>query len=236
MNDGGGNIKALFQSHCLLGLSKITMFTSTSSEEAEEYARQSLETIQSLASSSSSSSLKTFSFYQNEQNSFSSAVVYHLSTSRRLVAEALLRSSNPQDACTFLQDAAKDSPKDYDVMFALGVFKLRMYLHYSKKEEEAAAAKEAQMQLLRAAKLNTTKPDPFALLGLWYEVKGDAKRAHGCFSKALVLDASHPVAGRGMLRLEEKESDEKSGTTMMTMMKDDTQRLCEAATKSRGGG
>jgi len=47
--------------------------------------------------------------------------------------------------------------------------------------------KKAQQQLLRAAKLDSTQANPFSLLGIWYEIHDDVKRAIGCFSKALAL-------------------------------------------------
>ena len=74
-----------------------------------------------------------------------------------------------------------------------------------------------KLQLLKSAKIDSGKPGPFALLGLWYEVQNDLKRALGCYSKCLLLDPSNPVAGRGILRL-------KSPT--------EAQKLCEAATNS----
>jgi tetratricopeptide (TPR) repeat protein len=59
----------------------------------------------------------------------------------------------------------------------------------------------AQAHLLKAAKADQTKASPFALLGYWYERANDPTRAVGCYSKALLLQPSHPVAGRGLLRL-----------------------------------
>lgn len=65
-------------------------------------------------------------------------------------------------------------------------------------------AKKTRTLLLKAAKMGmdtVAKPDPFALLGVWYESQKDASRAKGCYQKALAIDPSHPVAGRGFLRL-----------------------------------
>ena len=92
------------------------------------------------------------------------------------------------------------SPLDYDAAFALGAFRLRLVFSQGNASSDHEK-KIAQTQLLKAAKLNTNKADPFALLGLWYEKQADAKRAIGCYSKALLLDSTHPVAGRGMLRM-----------------------------------
>lgn len=65
-------------------------------------------------------------------------------------------------------------------------------------ENEVVVAKTL---LLKAAKMDTTKPDPFALLGIWYELHNDSARARGCYQKALAINPSHPIAGRGLLRL-----------------------------------
>jgi tetratricopeptide (TPR) repeat protein len=74
------------------------------------------------------------------------------------------------------------------------------------EEHSAEQDKAAQVQLLRAAKMDADAADPFALLGYWYEYKQDLKRAVGCYSKALLLDPSNPVAGRGILRLVPRDS------------------------------
>jgi len=67
-------------------------------------------------------------------------------------------------------------------------------------------SKPAQILLLKAAKLDSTQANPFALLGYWYELHNDQSRAIGCYSKALLLDPSHPVAGRGISRLKTPDS------------------------------
>ena len=85
--------------------------------------------------------------------------------------------------------------RSVDVSFALGSFRLRLIMD-SLQSPSVTAIKEAQTQLLKAAKLNSNKPSPFALLGLWYEEEGDTIRSVGCFTKALLLDPAHPVAGR----------------------------------------
>jgi len=128
-----------------------------------------------------------------------SAVRFQISISRRLIAEALLRSGNASGAQSFLEDAVKDAPDDASAAFALGSFRLRLALF--EKGPSPEKDKAAQVQLLQAAKLDATKAGPFALLGYWYEYKQDIKRAVGCYSKALLLDPSHPVAGRGVIRL-----------------------------------
>lgn len=69
---------------------------------------------------------------------------------------------------------------------------------------------------MRAAKVNSSKADPFALLGVWYEIQKDMKRALGCHQKALLIDPTHPVSGRGVLRIKSYE---------------EVSELCDAATK-----
>ncbi len=70
--------------------------------------------------------------------------------------------------------------------------------------------------LLKAAKLDPTKSGPFSLLGTCYELLKDISRSKGCYKKALSIEPSHPVAGRGLLRL--------------TRL-DDAQSICENAAK-----
>jgi tetratricopeptide (TPR) repeat protein len=135
-----------------------------------------------------------------EPLSLRSSVEYHVLLKMQLVAELLLEGQKPSDAQGFLEKASKDSPQNYDIAFSYGSFILQMAL-YNNDFEDPGMMKKAQKQLLKAAKLNVNKADPFALLGIWYEVQNDTKRAVGCYSKALLVDPSHPVAGRGVLRL-----------------------------------
>lgn len=69
------------------------------------------------------------------------------------------------------------------------------------KPTDLNLAKKATTLLLKTAKMDSTKPGPFALLGLCYEYQNDMPRAKGCYQKALTIDPSHPVAGRGIVRL-----------------------------------
>ncbi len=66
---------------------------------------------------------------------------------------------------------------------------------------DEAEIMKAKSLLLKAAKMDVSKSDPFSLLGVWYELQNDTTRARGCYQKALSLDVSHPVAGRGLQRL-----------------------------------
>jgi tetratricopeptide (TPR) repeat protein len=146
-----------------------------------------------------------------------SSALFHLNVARQLVADSLVRASRPSDAQSFLEDAVRDNPSDFDAAFALGAFRLRMTL-YETDTPSPEEAKMAQTQLLKSARINSEKAGPFALLGIYYEVQEDLKRALGCYSKALLLDPSNPSAGRGVIRLK------KSFTEM--------QKICETATNS----
>jgi len=140
----------------------------------------------------------------HEKEAFATSLAFQLCRSRRLVAQSLLRAGNPSQAQKFLDDAVKESPFDYDAAFSLGAFSLQMALyedHNNNHDIKAKDKKKAQIQLLKAAKLDSNMADPFALLGIWYELQNDRKRAVGCHSKALLIEPSHAVAGRGMLRL-----------------------------------
>ena len=91
-----------------------------------------------------------------------------------------------------------DLPKDFEASFALAAFYLRTAIG---KAADVSLAKKATTLLLKAAKMDSTKPGPFALLGMCYEYQKDVTRATGCYQKALSIDISHPVAGRGLMRL-----------------------------------
>jgi len=73
-------------------------------------------------------------------------------------------------------------------------------------KDDKNEVKKTKTLLLKAAKLDTTKPQTFALLGIWYETQDDTTRAKGCYQKALGLDPCHPVAGRGIQRLSQDEA------------------------------
>lgn len=127
------------------------------------------------------------------------AACYQIAAARQRIADLLLHKGELEEAQFFLQDAVNDAPEDQNACFSLGVFQLRLMC--CEQSRLPVDEKAAQMHLLRAAKLDSSRPDPFALLGYWYEESNDYKRAAGCYSKALLLDPSHPVAGRGLLRL-----------------------------------
>lgn len=91
-----------------------------------------------------------------------------------------------------------DCPSNSEAVLALAAFYLRGMIGNATDENGVMKAKTL---LLKAAKLDTSKSDPFALLGIWYELQNDSNRANGCYQKALAMDSSHPVAGRGLQRL-----------------------------------
>jgi tetratricopeptide (TPR) repeat protein len=126
---------------------------------------------------------------------------YQLATCRQLVAESMFRSGKVMEALRYLEDAVNAAPHDAGVAFSLG--SLQLYLCFFGIDDAITpeSKKKAQVQLMIAAKLDSTLASPFALLGYWYESTNDMKRAIGCYSKALALDPTHPIAGRGILRL-----------------------------------
>jgi tetratricopeptide (TPR) repeat protein len=129
---------------------------------------------------------------------------FQIAASRQLVADSILQSGQVDGALAFLEDAVRDAPQDASAAFALGRFKLYTMLFGAASSPQVE--RDAQVQLLRAAKMDSSKAGPFALLGYWYEYKSDVQRAIGCYSKALLLDPTHLVAGRGIVRLAPRDS------------------------------
>mmetsp|Transcript_4491 Transcript_4491/g.10140 ORF Transcript_4491/g.10140 Transcript_4491/m.10140 type:complete len:1850 (-) Transcript_4491:1250-6799(-) len=199
-----GSIKGMLKIHCLLGLAKLSLSSDSSDAVvAEDLARNALDILLSLDSShhdEQSDSPVLLCMYAWSVPSLSQlSHSYHICVSRQLVADACIRSSRPEDARRFLTDAVKDFPGNFESAFALAAFHLRSMLSNMDDESEI---KKTRTLLLKAAKMDTTKPDAFALLGVWYESsQNDASRAKGCYQKALAIDPSHPVAGRGLVRL-----------------------------------
>ncbi|CAB9501462.1 Tetratricopeptide repeat domain 37 [Seminavis robusta] len=192
------SFRTIVRAHCSIGLARIALYNEAEDSMVEsptEMAQKSLQQLTSvdLEKGSSSVSLLTGSA------AVSAMLKSHLTTSRQLVADSLVRSGRIQEAKSFLQDAVRDAPKDADAAFSLGAFLLREAL--TADERNATEMNTAKVQLLQAAKLDSRKAGPFALLGVWYESQKDLKRALGCYSKALLMDPPNPVAGRGILRL-----------------------------------
>lgn len=194
----------ILKSHCLTALTRAKLLDSDFEiEESDTYSLEDqLKCITNKLNSfipTIQPSTQNFYFWRFE-TSLINSTGYHISLNNQLIADLLLHASKPEEAKDFLLEAIRSSPKNYDVAFAYGSFLLRMAL-FENGCNDKKILKSAQLQLLKAAKLDVNKADPFALLGLWYEVQSDMKRSTGCYSKALLLDPSHPVAGRGMLRI-----------------------------------
>lgn len=128
---------------------------------------------------------------------------YQLASARQMLADILIRRGRQAEAEECLMQAVEESLLDADAACALGAFRLRMFFFGEVRSSDDGHF--AQVQLLKAAKLDSSKSNPFALLGYWYEYVKDEKRSLGCYSKALMIDPWHPVAGRGILRLQEPE-------------------------------
>ncbi len=196
----------LVRAHCLAGLSRHTLagspgqnfsveFPKSGATQSEEFARMSLQEAEAM------NPLGPNGHYLLTPSSLNSMKAFHKSLARQLVADSLLRAGASMDAEAFLEAAVQDTPHDFDSALALGAFRMRTAF-FPATGQSPSSDKAAQTQLLKAAKLNPSKASPFALLGFWYEEKRDFKRAVGCYSKALVQEPSHPVAGRGILRLQ----------------------------------
>jgi tetratricopeptide (TPR) repeat protein len=194
---------SLLRSHCFCGMARATRLgvklpSGTMEKSAEEYARDGLSEVERIEL------LEDLPPIYIWTSATDLSIRFLFSVSRQLVAESLLRSGKPEEAYSFLAAAVRDSPLDAEAAFALGSFRLRMALASEPRSPEDL--KDAQVQLLKAAKLDATKANPFALLGFWFEEQKDVKRALGCYSKALAVDPANPVAGRGILRLQPYEA------------------------------
>jgi len=192
--------KSLITSHSWIGLTRVQLLNDSSKTNDDESNAVDLahKSLQELIPFALEKDLP--SVYQwISPGATSTFMKFHITVSRQLVADALVRSGRAPEARQFLERAVQDSPNDAGAAFALGAFLLRDT--FSATEPSTANLNAAKMQLLKAAKLNSRRAGPFALLGVWYEYQSDRKRALGCYSKALLLEPSHPVAGRGVIRL-----------------------------------
>lgn len=196
----------ILKAHSLRGLAQLQLRTNVegSFAAAEANARGALESIL----------LATKILEQRRQPMFTStpdvfqsivskAIPYHLCLTRHCIAECLIMSDRLVDAQKFLEDSYRDFPNNSDAAFALGAFHLQRIQQTGKSQSNIDPPEKQAVNsiLLKAAKLGSVNADPFALLGWWYELLGDRKRSLGCYSKALLLKPTHPVAGRGMVRL-----------------------------------
>jgi tetratricopeptide (TPR) repeat protein len=192
--------KALLLAHCNNGLARTCQvgITIPNQVSIEEYAQGVLHTLQKTHHISR---LQVW----HVPTALSASFTHQRSVARQLIADSLVGVGRCEEARVFLDAAVNDSPSDAPAAFSFGAFLLRMAF-YVNKERSEEADKMAQVQLLKAAKLDPSKAKPFALLGFWFEEKGDLARAKGCYSKSLALDPCDPVAGRGILRLETYEN------------------------------
>lgn len=214
---GDGGVR-LLRVHCLVGLSRIS---SLNGIDSERYARAALDSLSEMeaARSSRCALICVYAWDEILLNNFARS--YHDSLSRQLVAETLIRSARLDEAHSFLLDAVKSTPFNFDASFALGAFNLRKLLLFSNSgsQDFDTLKKDAKSLLLKSAKMSTTStyssPLPYALLGIFYE-QDDIARAAGCYKKALSLDPSEPVSGRGLKRI---------------LPLEDMRHLCEASVK-----
>jgi tetratricopeptide (TPR) repeat protein len=189
---------ALLHAHCLNGMARIPQMDEDLSNTStdEDFARRNLEELYELEIPTKSHPLSLW----HRTTIFNTAKVFELGVARQLVADQLILRGLCGDARSFLVAAVEDSPNDADAALALGAFLLRMAL-YNSVERNPADVKTAQMHLLKAARLDPSRANPFALIGVWFEDQGDEDRAKGCYTKSLLLDPCNPIAGRGLLRL-----------------------------------
>lgn len=196
----------LVKAHCLAGLSRLTLAGALGQDGSlespksvaalsEEFARLSLREAEQM------NPRRSNGIYLGDSSSLHLSKAFHKSLARQFVADSLLRAGDLGNAEAFLEAAVDETPQDFDSALALGAFRMRTAF-FPVTVQSPSSEKAAQTQLLKAAKLNPSKASPFALLGFWYEEKGDVKRGIGCYSKALLQEPSHPIAGRGILRLQ----------------------------------
>lgn len=207
-NTSTTGLRDLLKSKCCYGLANLALHSDhsnfyVSNEQkdsdipmtAEGLARQNLELLVSVDVNQFASPF----YLWTSPEALMPAIQFQMAQARQQIADCLLRQGRTSEAQTFLEDAVRHSPDDPGAALALGAFRLSQA--FVGKDRSPDVSKAAQVQLLKAAKLDSSRSSPFALLGYWYEYSNDHKRALGCYSKALLLDSWHPVAGRGLLRL-----------------------------------
>ena len=191
------NSLILLRAHCYNGMTRAQHanqdFVGLDNDESS-FSEKSLQLLEDLTLSPVIPSL----WIWHRRPTFEASKAYQLSASRQLIANSLVHFGQFEKARSFLEKGVTDSPLDADAALALGAFQLRVTFYIEKSTE---GRKEAQVNLLKAAKLDPSRSNPFALLGIWYEATGDLRRAEGCFRKSLKLDPCNPIAGRGLLRL-----------------------------------
>lgn len=194
-------VQTLLKSHCVSCLARLELTDTVEGSLCVQSAERVKSGMEHLQQKLKSLPVGHHNFYPwRHFSSLQSSIEYHILLKMQLVAELLLKAERPDECKVFLEDATRDSPQNYDVAFSYASFLLQMAL-YDTNNRGCDVLQKARKQLMKTAKMNVQKADPFALLGVWYEVESDIKRAVGCYSKALMIDPSHPVAGRGILRL-----------------------------------
>jgi len=193
----------ILKAHCCSGLARAQQLLNDkdSTSEALDLARKALDFVNREEDFASFQPLHVW----REGSLLNTSMLYQRSVARQLIADCLISRGQYEQARSFLEDAVREGPGDSDAAVALGAFLLRVAL-YLGTVRSPDSVKAAQIQLLKAAKLDSSKADPFALLGIWFEALGDRNRALGCFSKCLGMDPCHPVAGRGILRLKGRDA------------------------------
>lgn len=207
---GGPALAGLVRSRCCSGLLKLSLLGGIDEsklnilpEEARSMEGLAMWNVQHIQAVESTSESTPLHFWRNG-DATNASFRFQLAATRQIVADTLLRQGLDKEARVFLEDGVRAAPADPSVALALGAFRLRMMFFGGEQSEDIRKA--AQTQLLKAAKLDSSRASPFALLGYWFEYAKDVKRAVGCYSKAILLDPSHPVAGRGLLRLQAPET------------------------------
>jgi hypothetical protein len=197
----------LIRSRCYSGLATLALNHPGSEEfasggeigkEPVAIARMGLDLLQQLSLGNERSPFSLWGF----QSATESAIRFQVAKSRQLIADALIQRGEHKG--NTVSRGCCTRPADSGAAFAFGAFRLRMMFFGG--ERSSVSDKAAQVQLLKAAKLDSSKAGPFALLGFWFESFQDMKRATGCYSKALLLEPAHPVAGRGLLRLKDPDA------------------------------
>ncbi len=195
-------VRAILESHCYNGLARVCRINNGRElARVHELAQRTLDLLADLKVPERVKPL----YIWHDSSVFLMSISYQRSIARQLIADSLTSRGQMGEARSFLEVAVEDAPQDAGAALALGAFLLRVAF-YMEEERYPDSAKVAQVQLLKAAKLDPTQADPFALLGVWFEESGDSNRAIGCYTKSLALDPCHPIAGRGLLRLKARES------------------------------
>lgn len=189
----------LVSARCLIGLAETNECEDSRLILATESVQESLRSIEAIdVNDEATLHVWTTPGY------LKSCLAFLTARGRQISANNLLRRGKPIEAELILENAVLSAPGDPSANLGLGSFRLYKALYV--EDSTPDALKEAQVQLLKAAKLDSSQADPFALLGFWYEHNDDLKRAAGCYSKALLSNPAHPVAGRGLIRLAPSEA------------------------------